>query len=232
MNKLTPVQSELLKILESFMHDKAYELPADFHDMAKLEQLFKFAQVHKLASVVFEQIRTDAVWQKEEFQGLFAFSKRSAVREVMMQMQRTDGFLNIYEKLGAEGVKPLIIKGLICRNLYTKSDYRTSGDEDILLPRAYFEKCDAIMLENGFSREELEGELPYEIPYINKQNGTYIELHFSLFPEESGAYGHLKNRSTGQPSGADRTSGSAGAANSVQIGMGRVELLKKYDIIE
>ena len=56
--------------------------------------------------------------------------------------------------------------------------------------------------ENGFVREEIEdvsGEkisiekLPYEISYINKQNGTYIELHFSLFAEESDAYGHLNS---------------------------------------
>lgn len=194
MSILTPIQSQLLSILESFMHDKPYELPEDFDDV---HQLFRLAQAHKLLAVVFEQIRTAHIWGKEEYKNALPIYKRSAVKEIMLQMQRTEGFLAVYEQLGAEGIYPLVMKGMICRSLYSKSDYRTSGDEDMLLPREQFAKCDEILLKNGFLRELPEyndvKELPYEIPYINRQNGTYIELHFSLFPEESGAYGHLND---------------------------------------
>lgn len=34
-------------------------------------------------------------------------------------------------------------------------------------------------------------QLPHEISYFQPQTGVYIELHCTLFPEESGAYGHL-----------------------------------------
>ena len=191
MSSLTQVQKELLSILESFMHDKPYKLPEDF---VEVQQLFRLAQIHKIASIVYEKVRTDSIWKKEEYKNLLPWYKRIALKEIMLQVQRTDGFLTLYEKLKAEGVEPLIMKGLICRNLYSEPDYRISGDEDMLLPKEQFTKCDEILLREGFGREELKdtsaAALSYEIPYINRKNGVYIELHFMLM-KDTGAYGHF-----------------------------------------
>lgn len=180
---------EFLKILESFMHDKSYELPADF---SQLEELFKLSLQHQMGAAVYEQIRMSRICRETEFIDLLTQWKKSAIRDVMIQMQKTDGFFRIYEKLIAAGLTPLVVKGLICRNLYSKPDYRISGDEDILLPKEQFEACDRILLKEGFERGAIDkDQLPYEIPYLNRQNRVYIEVHFSLFSEESGAYGHL-----------------------------------------
>ena len=182
---------EFLKILESFMHDKEYHLPEGFRQMP---ELFLISQKHHMMAATFEQIRQSDIWKSAEYQELFQIWKKSTVRDVMVQMQKTEGFLVLYEKLCQAGVTPLVVKGVVCRNLYSKPDYRISGDEDILLPKEQFAKCDAILLQAGFEREEIDLEhLPYEIPYLNRKNGVYIELHFSLFPEESGAYGHLND---------------------------------------
>lgn len=35
----------------------------------------------------------------------------------------------------------LTVKGIICRELYPKPDYRISGDEDILVDKTQFEKA-------------------------------------------------------------------------------------------
>ena len=173
------------------MHDKEYNLPEDFHEPA---ELFQLSQQHHMAAAVYEQIRKSMVWKKDDYNELFLIWKRSTVRDVMVQVQKTEGFLALYEKLCLAGLTPLVVKGVICRNLYSKPDYRMSGDEDILLPREQFEECDTIFLREGFEREEIDPKhLPYEIPYINRTNGVYIELHFSLFPEESGAHGHLND---------------------------------------
>jgi len=189
MTKLTIVQTEFLKILKSFMRDKAYALPEDF---AGLEELFLMAQKHQMTAAVYEQIRGDRIWQTADYRVLFQSWKRSTIRDVMLQVQRAEGFLAVYEKLCATEIKPLVVKGFICRNMYSKPDYRISGDEDILVSRGDFAKCDEILRQAGFQRPEPEGEgLPYEIPYVNTANGVYIELHFSLFPESSDAYGHL-----------------------------------------
>ena len=188
-NRLTALQEEFLKILESFMHGKTYHLPEAF---TQVEELYQMAGIHKMTAAVYEQIRGEALLQEPEYTNLARSFKGYTMREVMMQMQRADGFLRIYEKICAQGVCPLVVKGMICRNLYEKSDYRVSGDEDILVRKEDFAVCDAILVAEGFRREEPDTEhLPQEIPYINPQNGVYIEMHFDLFAEESGAYGHL-----------------------------------------
>lgn len=191
MQYLTIVQKEFLKILECFSYDKEYILPEEFQ---QLGELWKLAVEHQMTAAVYEKIRKSAVCNKPENMELMAVWKRSAIRDVMLQMQRAEGFLSVYEKLCAAGLKPLVVKGCICRNLYTQSDYRISGDEDMLIRRNEFVQCDRILQKEGLLREELDmTNLPYEIPYRNPKNGVYIELHFSLFPEESGAYGHLND---------------------------------------
>lgn len=54
----------------------------------------------------------------EENAPLAAKWKKSAIAEVMLQVQRTAGFLELYQKLQKEGVHPLVVKGLICRSFY------------------------------------------------------------------------------------------------------------------
>lgn len=189
MSSLSTVQKEFLEILESFMHEKSYCLPEDF---LALGELYQMAAIHKVTAAVFEQIRQSPIFTQEEYRGMAMMYKSNTIREVMLQTQREAGFVHIYRRICEAGIRPLVVKGVICRNLYAKPDYRVSGDEDMLLRREEFELCDKILLEEGMQREELDMDnLPYEIPYVNPHNGVYIELHFMLFPEESGAYGHL-----------------------------------------
>lgn len=191
MKEVKRGQKEFLKILESFMHNKKYCMPEDFQEMQELCQL---AGKHKMMAAVYEQIRLSSVFNKKEYEQISLGWKRAAVRDVMFQIQRTEGFFMMYEKLCEAGLRPLVVKGIVCRNLYEKSDYRISADEDILVPKEAFEVCDKIFLQEGFVRENLNPkQLPYEISYIHPQRGVHIELHLSLFPEESGAYGHLND---------------------------------------
>lgn len=57
----------------------------------------------------------------------------------MMQTMRTNEFLELNKKLQAAGVRPLVVKGIICRNLYPQPDYKQSGDGDVLVPAEQFE---------------------------------------------------------------------------------------------
>lgn len=159
------------------MHDKPYVVPEGFEGQ---DELFKVAQAHKLVAVVYDKLRCGGVW------------KQIAVQSIMAQVQRTEGFLNIYEKMCEAGLRPLVVKGIVCRNLYSKPDCRISADEDVLIRSEEFEKCDAILLGEGYQRSDVDVEnLPQEVGYRHPQKGVYIELHLALFAEESGAYGHL-----------------------------------------
>lgn len=190
-SQITMVEREILRILESFMHGGVYHLPENFN---RFEELSKVSQMHKILPIVYEQIREEAVLDQEENRAIRASMKSNSIYSVMSQIQRTNGFLNVYRQLCQVGVQPLVVKGIICRNLYSNPDLRVSGDEDMLIKRENFEVCDRILLENGFQRSGIDlKEMPYEVAYYQPGSGTYIELHCSLFPENSGEYGHLND---------------------------------------
>jgi hypothetical protein len=115
------------------------------------------------------------------------------MREVFLQTRKTGEFLQLYRTLRLAGVKPLVVKGIICRNLYPQPDYRASSDEDVLIPKGQFNLCHETMLAFGMetSEEPERFDRMYEIPYGKKGSPIYIELHKQLFPPESDAYGGL-----------------------------------------
>ena len=87
---------------------------------------------------------------------------------------------------------PLGVKGIILRDLYPNPDYRPSSDEDILVKKEEFRQLDGILRREGFSAELGDDPLSeHEITYWHRQTGAHLEIHLSLFPEDSDAYGHL-----------------------------------------
>ena len=85
----------------------------------------------------------------------------------------------------------LTVKGIICRELYPKPDYRISGDEDILVDKTQFEKCHKALLEFGMKpvKKGINIGTEYEVSYMKPGSPLYIEVHKSLFPPESEVYG-------------------------------------------
>ncbi len=115
---------------------------------------------------------------------------RSMVRQhVMVQAIKTDAFLKLYEAWNAEGVSPIVVKGLVCRILYPKPDHRPSSDEDVLISPDQFPNAVAVLEQAGLSTAETDPSA-YEFPYRSSQSPLYIELHQSLFRPESDSYGY------------------------------------------
>ena len=57
---------------------------------------------------------------------MFAFFKRRIVQQVMIQTMKTSEFLQLYRFLAEAGIRPLVVKGIVCRELYPNPDYRAS----------------------------------------------------------------------------------------------------------
>ena len=83
-----------------------------------------------------------------------------------------------------------MVKVIICRRLYPNPDLRMSSDEDVLIPPDQFAACHEVMTRLGMVPESDDFE-DYEIPYSRPGGALYVELHKSLFPDESEAYGHF-----------------------------------------
>ena len=153
------------------------------------KELSALAVQHKVLPMVY-----DAVCGLPQLQGtpFLDVLKKTIRQQVVLQAQKNHGFLTLYRALQEAGVTPLVIKGIICRNLYPKPDYRISADEDLLILPDQFPICHQILTRQGMQTtatpEQLEND--YEIPYRGTTRPLYIELHRSLFSPEAEAYGH------------------------------------------
>ena len=178
-----------LDILKSALVGKSYE-PAEQIPAEQWEQILNLAQIHQLLPVV-----VDACYQLPGLAGTELLTAvRSSVRQqVFTQARKTAEFLDLYRNLRQAGIQPLVVKGIICRNLYPQPDQRGSSDEDLLIPPEQFPLCHEVM--TGFGMETMEDparfDKMYEIPYGKKGSPLYIELHKSLFPNDSDAYSEL-----------------------------------------
>lgn len=160
--------------------------------------LFHLAELHQILPMIYEAVCFCPSFRKQDA-GLLQPVKQEVIRSVILQGRKTMEVLQLLNHLQKAGVCPLVVKGLICRNLYPKPDYRFSGDEDILIPEEQYPICHAAMLSYGMSVMTPEKDIykEYEVPYGKQGSTLYIELHKKLFSPESGAYGDW-NRFFGQ----------------------------------
>lgn len=180
-----------LEILKAALAERPYA-PTEEISPDRWAEIFDIAQQHQLLPVI-----VDACYQLPGLSGTTLLtSVRTGVRQqVFVQARKTAEFRNLYKKLRQAGVTPLVVKGIICRNLYPQPDYRTSSDEDVLIQPAQFNICHEVMMAFGMEPEEDPScfEHRYEIPYGKKGSPLYIELHKSLFAKDSEAYSELNS---------------------------------------
>lgn len=115
---------------------------------------------------------------------MFAKVREKSLRLMALQRTMTEEFLELYAHLQQMGVKPLAVKGIVCRSLYPNPDARLSADEDLLIPKEQFEACQEAMLLYGMQQLNPEtGTENYETAYKKTGGFLVIELHRMLFPE-------------------------------------------------
>ena len=185
------VQELFLQAMRASLENKKVDWEAEL-ETEQWVTLFQMAEIHNVLPLIYDVVYSCPSARKTEGE-FFAPIKRRTLQMVMMQTQKTNEFLRLYEKLRAAGVRPCVVKGIICRNIYPNPDYRLSSDEDILIPAEQFPLCHETMLAYGMtlSDPEMDIAVAYEVPYGKPGSPIYIELHKSLFPPESEAYGDL-----------------------------------------
>lgn len=156
------------------------------------QALFRMAEIHHVLPLIYNAVYSCPSAASADPQ-LFMFIKKRVIHQVMLQTIKTSEFLTLSRHLCEVGVKPCVVKGIICRNLYPNPDYRLSGDEDILISEKQFAVCHEAMLAYGMkiSDSGIDIQTACEVPYGKTGSPLYIELHKKLFPPESEAYGNL-----------------------------------------
>ena len=75
--------------------------------------------------------------------------RREARQLTIRQATRTAEFLLLLRDLDARGLRPLVLKGAVCRSLYPEPEQRPSVDEDLLIPPGDFPAYHAALLAYG-----------------------------------------------------------------------------------
>lgn len=164
---------------------------ADLEGLApeQWREILSMAEVHKVLPMILDALHDCPGLQSLEEAPLAAF-RRQARHHVMMQTLRTGEFLSLNRSLRAAGVRPLVVKGLICRQLYPKPDLRPSSDEDVLVSGDQFALCCQVMGDAGMTAGT-EAPDDSEVPFRKAGSPLYIELHRHLFQPKSEVYGDL-----------------------------------------
>ena len=158
------------------------------------QALFELADCHHVLPMIYDAVSSCPAANQANAQ-LFLRTKKKVFQQVFLQINKTSEFTALYRHLEEKGLQPVLIKGLVCRELYPNPDYRSSNDEDLLIFDQQFLACHEAMLEFGMFVGDPTANLEedYEIPYRKQGSPLYIELHRHLFPPQSGAYGNFND---------------------------------------
>lgn len=149
----------------------------------ELSGVLTLAQDHHVLPMIFEAVYT-CPGIRQLPPAVVGECRRVTLHSVMAQAVKTEEFLELYTYMRQEGLMPLVVKGIICRNLYPRPDYRHSGDEDVLCGEANFKASHKALIR--FGMEPCSSSLDsYEVPYRKTEGSVYIELHKTLFSQSS-----------------------------------------------
>lgn len=183
------VNALFLQAFNASLQNKNVNWDRDFSS-EEWTALFRVAESHRVLPMIYEAVYSCPSAKKADGQ-LFRSFRQRTLHTVMVQALKTRAFLELLNGIIAAGVTPVVVKGLICRELYPKPDHRLSGDEDVLIPADQFALCHKAMCEFGMEPLVPEQDFAhaYEVPYGKKDSMLYVELHKQLFPPDSEAYG-------------------------------------------
>ena len=175
-----------LEAMKAALEDRTVDWDSEVH-AEELKQVLSLAQIHHVLPMIFETVYSCPAATALD-PALVGECRKATVQAVMGQTVKTEEFLELYSSLRSRGVTPLVVKGLVCRCLYSRPDYRESGDEDVLCGEPGFKSCHRAMID--FGMEPCSSDLDsYEVPYRKGDGLLYIELHKTLFPGNSDIFG-------------------------------------------
>lgn len=179
---IQPVQTCFLSLLKGALTSAPLTDQPLSLDEKEWEQLFSLTVSHSVEPLVYDRLSRMGAFDSAP--AAFTASLRQASLEaVMLQTRRTALFASDYSALTAIGLRPLVVKGIVCRSLYPQPDFRPSSDEDLFVSPDSFEAVDACFTGRGLQRGGtwLPGNpAPDELGYYHPSGASY-EVHTCLF---------------------------------------------------
>ena len=185
---LTTTETQFLHIARAAISGS--DLPIEKVDWPAV---FALAGQQKLLPILFETVRKMPV--AKENAALFAVTKQQVIGQVLNQTVRSAEFADLYHKLRAAGLHPIVVRGQLCSRLYPLRDHRISADDDLYIPDAEFMACHEQLLANGLTTDTPADEFATadEVSYTKSDSPLYIELHRHLFDSSEDAHDELNH---------------------------------------
>ena len=171
---MNEIQSYIIKNLNYSLRGKKMDIP--LNDEFNWAELIEECRQHQILSLVYSGISKESLknidnnileqWKKETFM--------SGVYQIN-HIKQISSVLNIFD---ANNIPVIVLKGLVVRDLYPKSELRTMGDADILVHEKDLDKVSSILTGLGYveyNRNE------FHIEFC--KGNSYIEVHWTLANE-------------------------------------------------
>ena len=184
---MTRVQQVLMAALRDAVHGNTLEDPG--LDGERWSSLLRLADEQEILPLI-----VDCVYSCPSFRNLREEDRKGcserAVQIAIRQAVQTNEFLTLMLHAQAQGLDPIVLKGIVVRSLYPKPILRLSVDEDLLISPGEAENYHRFFLSEGLTPDdpETDVEASDELSYHKHDSPTYIELHKSPFTK-SDAYG-------------------------------------------
>ena len=176
-----------LETLRSAIHGESAPLP-EILSREEWQQLYTYSWQHRVIGLVAQalypgQALADLPGEWPRFRAL-------ARRRTAAQAARTAEFLLLLGELEKMGLRPAVLKGIVCRSLYPDPEQRLSNDEDLLIAPEELPAYHEAMLNCGLRQPEGESYSPEadELTYVDPERDLYLELHVRPFSPRAGAY--------------------------------------------
>ena len=104
--------SNFFKILRSIFDNQKeifLDEPVDWFFLSKTARKQNLLPLFFEAAVMLDDYRNSGVYEKDRLD-TFAM--------VAAQIRRSNAFTEVYEKITAQGIYPIVMKGIVCRQLY------------------------------------------------------------------------------------------------------------------
>ncbi len=184
--ELSKAERQLLECLRAYSHgDDAQNLMGDAASEDWL-QLHALSFHHKLVAVVYDGIKAFKGFCGTAFASKWCADAR---KQAILQSYATDSFLQKMQRIYAQGIEAVVLKGIVCRSLYKNPEYRPSCDEDVYYPKYDFERAISAFRANGYTLEIEDNEGVYN---LKGEDNTSVELHKHLF-SRTGAFASLND---------------------------------------
>lgn len=152
------------------------ELFPDLQDINMWKELYNLATAQEVQVFLYEATK-DLQLPEQVQKNFYSVYNRAVRKEAIMHLEVS----NYFEKLTAENVAYLPVKGWNLKHLYAKPYLRTMTDVDLIVRADGFNRACEVASECGFELD-VEGESHH---VFVKKPVTELEVHHQLFSKRS-----------------------------------------------